>query len=229
MLYELEEQQDVKNVAAGTLVYSKESEELKYTSDVDFQNDLKDSDNKWAIFKVTTLNKDNKATPGESHIFYCSDVSSLSNCGLFEEIECWSIEILAAKTTEVKTFNSMFNETKSSLEQSGTGRSGFIGLDKLDVSGAEDLAWMFNMAFFKQATINSLSGLQLRNNADISYMFFVERNNLSFEALNGWIVGEAVYLRYSSESKYSIFFIGYDNGENSGKLPEWYNDRLLKK
>ncbi|MBQ2350010.1 MAG: hypothetical protein II393_01895 [Cytophagales bacterium] len=239
LLYELEEQQDVENgadEADRTLVYSKGSKKLQYRNGGDFPNDLKDSKNRWAIFKVTTLNKvKNQEQKGNSHIFYCSDVSTLNNGGLFEEIKCWSIEILAANTQGVKTFYAMFYKTNSSLEQDTKkqNKSGFIGLEKLDVSGAKKLALMFYMALYKQKTVDSLKDWILKNEADISYMFFVQKNTLNFEALNRWIVDGGIvkcegYLRYLIGSKYNIFFQGEDNSQNNDKLPEWYKNRLQK-
>ncbi|MBQ2350306.1 MAG: hypothetical protein II393_03465 [Cytophagales bacterium] len=235
LLYKLTEQQDVKGEEVGTLVYSKENKKLEYRNGVDFQNDLKDSKNKWAIFKVTTLNNEEKE--GEGHIFYCSDVSTLNGRGLFEDIKCWSIEILAAKTTEVKTFDSVFSQTNSLLEQDTKkqNKSGFIGLEKLDVSGAEKLTLMFYMALFKQKTINSLSKWRLRNNADISWMFFVNTDKVvdkdvpDFSALWEWIVEDNVYLVCFNGSKYNTFFQGYYNSEHSGKLPEWYESNFNEK
>ena len=227
LLYKLTEQKD-KQEEAGTLVYSKESEKLKYTNGGDFPKDLKDSNNRWAIFKVTTLKEKGK---GNSYIFYCSDVSSMGNDGLFEKIECWSIEILAAKTTAVETFRSMFKETKSSLEQDTEqqNKPGFIGLEKLDVSGANNLSFMFCMALFKQKTINSLSTLRLQDNAYISKMFFVNGNILSFKTLNEWIEENSGYLGYMFGSKYNIFFQGDDDGQNKDKLPEWYKNKIKQR
>ncbi|MBQ2350240.1 MAG: hypothetical protein II393_03110 [Cytophagales bacterium] len=89
LLYKLTEQKNKQEKEAGTLVYSKESEKLEYKNGDDLPDDLKDSNDRWAIFKVTTLNKvNNQEQKGNSHIFYCSDVSSLSGHGLFEEIDC---------------------------------------------------------------------------------------------------------------------------------------------
>ena len=154
---------------------------------------------------------------------------------MFEEIDCWSIEILAANTQGVETFCAMFYKTNSYLERYVTGhkKSGFIGLEKLNLSGAKNLSMMFYMALFKQETINSLHTWHLRNNADISQMFFVQENSLSFEALNRWIVDGGIlgcegYLRYLAGSKYEVFFKGKDDDKNNDKLPEWYNDRLQK-
>ena len=235
LLYKLTEQKN-KEKEAGILVYSKGSKNLKYTNGGSFPNDLKDSDNKWAIFKVTTLNKDNKATPGESHIFYCSDVSSIVNDGLFKQVRCYSIEILAAQTTEVKNFHSMFYDTKSSLEKDNEqqDKPGFIGLEELDLSSADRLSYMFYKALFKQKTINSLGGLRLRDKAYISYMFYVDtddfggKNCPNFSVLNGWIVENNGYLKYLFGSKYNIFFKGDDDAQNNDKLPEWYENNIKK-
>ncbi|MBQ2350103.1 MAG: hypothetical protein II393_02385 [Cytophagales bacterium] len=236
LLYGLEEQQGVPNGTDGTLVYSPKSKKLQYTNGGSFPKDLKDSDNKWAIFKVTALNKDNKATPGESHIFYCSDVSSLDKYGLFEEIECWSIEILAANTQGVETFRAMFHETKSYLEQDikKPGASGFIGLEKLDLSSAWVLSYMFYNALFKQETINSLRELRLRNGAYIAQMFYVDiskfvgQNGPDFSVLKGWIKRKGSTLVCKIGHKYNIFFKGKDKKQNNDKLPDWYENNIKK-
>ena len=232
LLYKLTEQKN-KEEEAGTLVYSKENEKLQYRNGGDLPDDLKDSDNKWAIFKVTTLK--NKKQKGNSHIFYCSDVSTLNDCGLFEEIDCWSIEILAANTQGVETFCAMFYKTNSYLERCVTGnkKSGFIGLGKLNLSGAKNLSMMFYEALYKQKTVDSLKDWILKNGAEISFMFcvdaskFVDKNAPNFRVLNGWVVGRNVYLICClTISKYNIFFQGDDNGQNNNKLPEWYADRI---
>ena len=238
LLYKLTEQHDVKNRADGTLVYSQKSKELQYRNGGDLPASLKDSDNKWAIFKVTTLKEDNnEEQEGDSHIFYCSDVSSIDNNGLFELVRCWSIEILAANTKKVKDFSFMFKKTKSSLEQDTKkqNKSGFIGLEKLDVSSAKFLMKMFTNALFKQETINSLRRWRLQGNARISKMFYVDINNLvgknvpDFRVLDKWIKKNNVYLEYSRGHKYSIFFKGYDNDKKSDKLlPKWYEDNIKK-
>ena len=228
LLYGLAEQNNKQE--AGTLVCSKGSKKLEYQKGDDFPKDLKDSDNKWAIFKVTTLNDGEKA--GNSHIFYCSDVSSLNSNGLFEAIECWSIEILAANTQRVEDFCNMFKETKSYLEQDTKkpGASGFIGLEELDLSGANNLAAMFRMALFKQKTINSLSELRLQDNANIRQMFYVDKNNFvdengpDFSVLNRWIKGNGVQFGY----RYDIFFQGDYNAQDNDKLPEWCDDKKKK-
>ena len=238
LLYKLTEQKNKQEEEAGTLVYSPKSKELQYRNGGDLPASLKDSDNKWAIFKVTTLKEDNnKKQKGESHIFYCSDVSSIDNNGLFELVRCWSIEILAANTKKVKDFSFMFKKTKSSLEQDTKkqNKSGFIGLEKLDVSSAKFLMQMFKNALFKQKTISSLRRWRLRNNASISKMFYVDINNFvcknvpDFRVLDKWIEKNNVYLEYSRGHKYSIFFKGYDNYKKNDKLlPKWYENNIKK-
>ncbi|MBQ2350295.1 MAG: hypothetical protein II393_03410 [Cytophagales bacterium] len=236
LLYELTEQPDVQEKEVGTLVCSKGNKELQYTKGGDLPDDLKDSDDKWAIFKVTTLKEyNNEKKEGESHIFYCSDVSSFYNNGLFEEVYCWSIEILAANTQSVNNFSYMFYDTNSYLEliDNDPDKPGLIGLDKLDVSEADNLKRMFSEALYKQKTVDSLKDWILKNGAEISFMFcvdaskFVDKNAPNFRVLNGWVVGRNVYLICClTISKYNIFFQGDDNGQNNNKLPEWYADRI---
>ena len=229
LLYKLTEQKN-KEKTAGTLVYSKGSKKLEYTNGGNFPKRLKKFKEKWAIFKVTTLK--NEKQKGNSHIFFCSDVSSIGNNGLFEEIDCWSIEILAANTQRVEDFCNMFKETKSYLEQDTKkpGASGFIGLEELDLSGANNLAAMFRMALFKQKTINSLSELRLQDNANIRQMFYVDKNNFvdengpDFSVLNRWIKGNGVQFGY----RYDIFFQGDYNAQDNDKLPEWCDDKKKK-
>ncbi|MBQ2349840.1 MAG: hypothetical protein II393_00985 [Cytophagales bacterium] len=237
LLYKLTEQKN-KEKTAGTLVYFKGNKKLKYTKGNGLPGNIKKSKQKWAIFKVTTLKEDNnKKQKGDSHIFYCSDVSTLNDCGLFEEVKCWSIKILAANTQGVETFYAMFYKTNSYLERCVTGnkKSGFIGLGKLNLSGAKNLSMMFYEALYKQKTVDSLKDWILKNGADISQMFYVGINNLvdknvpDFRGLDKWIEKNNIYLKYSSGHKYSIFFKGYDNNKKNDKLlPKWYNDRLLK-
>ena len=235
LLYKLTEQKN-KEEEAGTLVYSKENEKLQYRNGGDLPASLKDSDNKWAIFKVTTLREaNNQKQKGDSHIFYCSDVSSLSKFGLFERVMCWSIEILAANTQRVETFCCMFYMTKSYLEQDAKqpGASGFIGLEKLDLSSAKNLEYMLYNALFKQETINSLQTWHLINGPLISKMFymdiskFVDQNAPDFSVLKKWIDKNDVDLEYAIGSKYNIFFQGEDKGQNNDKLPKWYKHRII--
>ncbi|MBQ2350165.1 MAG: hypothetical protein II393_02705 [Cytophagales bacterium] len=241
LLYELEEQPDVSKKEVGTLVYSQKNKKLEYTEDNDLPYNLKDSDNKWAIFKVTTLKKvNNQEQKGDSYIFYCSDVSTLDSHGLFERVRCYSIEILAANTQRVNTFSSMFWYTVSLLEQDTNqpDASGFIGLEKLDLSSAKKLSEMFYMALFKQETIDSLSTWRLLNSAYISQMFYVNKNShiyralyankngLSFRALNEWMVGSEGFLRCPYGSEYNVFFQGQDNKKNKDILPDWYENKI---
>ncbi|MBQ2349838.1 MAG: hypothetical protein II393_00975 [Cytophagales bacterium] len=54
-LYEIEKQQKLKEEAAGTLVLSKDGEELGYTGGNGLPDDIKIDDNKWAIVEITTI------------------------------------------------------------------------------------------------------------------------------------------------------------------------------
>ncbi|MBQ2350239.1 MAG: hypothetical protein II393_03105 [Cytophagales bacterium] len=130
----------------------------------------------------------------------------------------------------------MFYMTTSSLEKDNEqpDASGFIGFEKLDLSSADRLSYMFYRALYKQKTINSLMGLQLRDKAYISYMFYVDtdyfvgKNCPNFSVLNGWIVKNNGYLRYLFGSKYNIFFQGDDDAQNNDKLPEWYKNKITR-
>ncbi|MBQ2350241.1 MAG: hypothetical protein II393_03115, partial [Cytophagales bacterium] len=131
-------------------------------------------------------------------------------------------------------FYSMFYMTTSYLEQDieQPDASGFIGLEKLDLSSAQNLAMMFYEALYKQKTINSLKDWILKNGADISQMFYVDsskflcQNGPDFSVLGGWIKRKDVFLVCSSGSKYEVFFERKDDDKNNDKLPDWYENRI---
>ena len=229
ILVELEEQKKTQqNEDTKTLVFSKTGEGWKCSTNVESNNDLDTSKNRWAIFKVTTLKEDNnKEQEGDSHIFYCSDVSSIQIDGLFKEVHCYSIKILAANTKEVENFSCMFKKTKSSLEQDTKkqNKSGFIGLEKLDVSSAKFLSYMFYMALYKQKTVESLQYLNVKDKACITKMFCATAGDIDFTCLNKWLEGNNNKLRIyvSNVQETENVFFAERSDFNQNKVPNWFS------
>ena len=149
--------------------------------------------NKWIIVKVTTWDDDSKSA-GDSFIFYVDEITCIqdnwfSYC-VFEEIECYSIEIIAANTRAVQNMHGMFYLVESALERdekTDTG-PGLIGLDKLNVENVEDIGSMFFKTIHKQATLDQLKGWRFsgENKVDIGYLFSSKVEGLNFRVLDGW-------------------------------------------
>lgn len=120
----------------------------------------------WIIFKITTCDKGN-AKAGETFIFYVNDINSFGEewefefprmaHGIFYGVECYSIEIMAANTENVKNVMCMFYWTKSHLEQDKDSPSVLIGLDRLNMRCVDYLSYMFCSALYKQSTLDSLA------------------------------------------------------------------------
>ena len=153
----------------------------------------KPDNNKWIIVEITTWDSTNKKA-GNSFVFYVDDIKMVViekfSYGVFEAIKCYSIEIIAANTSAVKSMKFMFHSVRSALEQDGkedTG-PGLIGLDKLNVENVEDIGSMFFTTIHKQATLDQLKGWRFsgENKVDIGYLFSSKVEGLNFRVLDGW-------------------------------------------
>ncbi|MBQ2350009.1 MAG: hypothetical protein II393_01890, partial [Cytophagales bacterium] len=221
ILVELEEQKKTQqNEDTKTLVFSKTGEGWKCSTNGEPNNDLNTSKNRWAIFEVTTLK--NEKQEGDSHIFYCSNVSSIQIYGLFKEVRCYSIKILAANTKEVENFSNMFCGAYSLLEQNGAEESGFIGLEKLDLSSANSLQRMFFNTLFVQKTVESLQYLNLKDKADITEMFCATVGNIDFTCLNKWLEDNNNKLCIYVSNVQNVFFAERSDF-NQNKVPNWFS------
>ena len=189
--------------------------------------------NKWIIVKVTILNDDSDCAGG-SFIFYVDDIKSVKDensdhYGVFEEIKCYSIKIIAANTRGVEDMKCVFFQVHSALEEDGKKESGpgLIGLDKLNVENVKNIDWMFCSAIHKQATLDQLQEWRFSgdNKVGISCLFNATEKGLDFSILNGW---------RSSTKKGTVFFIAssFSNGhvfvdsnnKKDSTLPAWFGN-----
>ena len=119
----------------------------------------------------------------------------------------------------------MFFNTNSYLELTDNDpyKSGLMWLDKLDVSGAENLSGMFSEALYKQKTVDSLRNWNIKNGALIEYMFYTINIYINFTVLNKCCDNvNDIYTSSSTEEHiYNTFFAEGNIKKNKDKLPIW--------
>ena len=151
------------------------------------------NNNKWIIVKVTTWDE-NSEGDGDSFIFYVDDITSIAGedrpYGVFDNIKCYSIEIIAANTSAVQNMHGMFYFVESALEKEMEEDivPGLVGLDKLNVENVTSMSFMFTMAIHKQATLEQLKKWRFsgENKVDIRCLFASKVEGLNFRVLDGW-------------------------------------------
>ena len=190
------------------------------------------NNNKWIIVKVTTL-KVNTECAGDSFIFYVDDINSVKDensvpYGVFKQIKCYSIKIIAANTRAVESMECMFYVVNSALEKDmgiDTG-PGLIGLDKLNVENVKNIDWMFSSAIHKQATLDQLKEWRFSggNKVSIGCLFNATEKGLDFSILNGWsssTKNETVFFRAKKLLGGSVFVDSVD--EKVFTAPSWFD------
>ena len=196
-----------------------------------FKDDKCDSGkNKWIIVKVTTLQEGSKSA-GDSFIFYVDDITSIRDngfsYGVFEEIKCYSINIIAANTRAVEDMIGMFYNVNSALEQDKGEKTapGLIGLDKLNVENVEDIKFMFSSAIHKQATLNQLKKWRFsgENKVDIGYLFSSGVEGLKFRVLDGWSSAKKCGTVYFWQDSLSLENVFVSNKIYKFTAPRWYD------
>ena len=155
---------------------------------------------------------------------------NVSSYGVFEDIECYSIKIIAANTSALKSMKSMFFNVTSALERDGkedTG-PGLIGLDKLNVENVEDISMMFYHAIYKQTTLEQLKKWRFSGEKDvcITNLFASPVKYLDFAVLNDWNEptnkGAVSFTRADWFTSRKVFVDS--NNEEDFKRPIWYNN-----
>jgi hypothetical protein len=184
--------------------------------------------NKWIIVKVTTLQEDSKSA-GDSFIFYVDDIKDASRFGVFDNIKCYSIEIIAANTSAAQNMWGVFFCVKSALEQDNEKdtATGLIGLEKLNVENVKNINWIFYNAIHKQATLNQLKKWRFsgNNKVDITNLFSSLVKDLDFSVLNGWNESTnkgAVSFLQLVDSAEKVFV--KSNNKNDFNPPRWYDN-----
>jgi hypothetical protein len=189
--------------------------------------------NKWIIVKVTTWDE-NSEGDGDSFIFYVDEIKSVKDnynnfYGVFYNIECYSIEIIAANTRAAQDMHSMFYHVESALEKDmGKGTAaGLIGLDKLNVENVTSLRWTFSGAIHKQVTLNQLKEWRFsgENKVDIGCLFSSRVEGLNFRVLDGWNKNEndepVVFFIAKNYSLENVF--DQSGKEENFTAPKWYD------
>jgi hypothetical protein len=189
--------------------------------------DCNPNNNKWIIVKVTTLDE-NLQDAGDSFIFYVDDIDSFNRNGVFEEIKCYSIKIIAANTRAVESMECMFYHVESALEKDWyEDTPGLIGLDKLNVEDVSNIVMMFCGAIYKQATLNQLKKWRFSSGHGvlITNLFYSTVKWLDFAVLDDWDTntnkGDVVFIRLKDSPSTNVFV--QDNNENDFAPPRWYN------
>ena len=189
--------------------------------------DCKPGGNKWIIVEVTTL-KDDSEGVGGSFIFYVDDIDSFNRNGVFEEIKCYSIKIIAANTRAVESMECMFYHVESALEKDWYENTpGLIGLDKLNVEDVSNIVMMFCDAIYQQATLNQLKEWRFSSGHSvlITNLFCSTVKGLNFSVLDDWDThttkGDVVFIRLKDSPSKDVFV--QDNNENDFAPPRWYN------
>ena len=193
-----------------------------------FKDDKCDSGkNKWIIVKVTTLQEGLEGA-GDSFIFYVDEIESVDGTGVFEEIWCYSIEIIAANTRAAQDMYGMFYHVESGLEKD-MGKDivpGLIGLDKLNVENVTNLRWMFCMAIHKQATLEQLKKWRFsgKKSVCITNLFSSKVKGLNFSVLNGWSSAKKCGTVYFWQDSLSLEKVFVNDTKYIFTAPSWYND-----
>ena len=191
----------------------------------------KPDNNKWIIVEVTTWDSTNKKA-GDSFIFYVDDIAHVTEkevCyGVFEEIKCYSIEIIAANTSAVQNMWGVFYYVKSALEQDGKGDTGpgLIGLDKLNVENVTNISMMFYKAIHKQATLSQLGKWRFSGaeSVMVTNLFLSTVKWLNFTVLNGWSKSTNNETVYFWRGYFDIETIFVDGKKYNFTPPNWYKD-----
>ena len=193
--------------------------------------DCNPDNNKWIIVKVITWNSKNKKA-GDSFIFYVDEITLIQDnafsYGVFENIRCYSIDIIAANTSAVESMKKMFFKVKSALEQNGKGDTtpGLIGLDKLNIENVEDIGSMFFNTIHKQATLDQLKGWRFsKSSVRVTNLFHATVAGLDFTILNGWRnakkCGTVSFTREHWSTSEKVFV--KNGNKNDFTAPKWYN------
>ena len=185
---------------------------------------------KWIIVKVTTMSKDSKGV-WNSYIFYVDNITNVGGAGgVFENVRCYSIEIIAANTSNMDGMYSMFAEVESALEQDGKEDigPGLIGLDKLNVKNVVRLHWMFYNAIHKQVTLKQLEKWRFlgKSKVRITKLFYSKVEGLDFRVLDGWNKTEDDGpVAFFIAKAYPLENVFVQSGkEKDFTAPGWYND-----
>ena len=222
--------QKVKENGSGVLsvTCSGNNWEITNSKGDKFNDDNCDSDdNKWIIVEVLTLQEGSEGA-WDSFIFYVDDITSFAGTGVFEEIECYSIDILAANTSAVENMGSMFCQVTSALEKDmkKDAGPGLIGLDKLNVENVTGMSFMFYRTIHKQATLDQLKKWRFsgENDVCIAALFASQVEGLNFTVLDDWnntTHGEIVPFLRGGLNPETVFV---DSNEYKFTAPRWYGD-----
>ncbi len=206
--------------------------EITYSKENKFKNNACDSSkNKWIIVKVTTWDE-NSEGDGDSFIFYVDDITSIAGedrpYGVFDNIKCYSIEIIAANTSAVQNMHGMFYFVESALEKDMEEDTtpGLIGLDKLNVENVTSMSFMFTMAIHKQATLEQLKKWRFsgENKVDIRCLFSSKVAGLDFTILNGWSSATKNGTVSFSRGFFSPETVFVGRNEYKFTAPSWYDN-----
>ena len=185
------------------------------------------NNNEWIIVKVITWDENSKSV-GDSFIFYVDEITRINGISIFYNIKCYSIGIIAANTSAVKSMSFMFSGTTSALEQDGKEDTapGLIGLEKLNVENVKDISLMFFQAIHKQTTLNQLKKWHFsgENKVEISALFNATVKGLDFTILDGWsnpTHGETVYFWRGYLNIENIFV---NDKEDKFTKPRWFGN-----
>ena len=184
--------------------------------------------NKWIIVKVITWDDDSKSA-GDSFIFYVDEIKNVNGTSVFESIRCYSIDIIAANTSAVKSMSFMFRGTTSALEldEKEDTAPGLIGLDKLNVENVEDISMMFYHAIHKQTTLKQLGKWRFSGEKSVFINCSIKSTvkGLDFAVLNDWNEptnkGAVSFTRASWSTSEQVFV--ESGSKEDFTAPRWYN------
>jgi hypothetical protein len=184
------------------------------------------NNNKWIIVKVITMNKNSKGVLN-SFIFYMDDIDSFNRNGVFEEIKCYSIDIIAANTSAVQDMYGMFYHVESALEKDMKKDTspGLIGLKKLNVENVTTLRWTFSGAIHKQVTLKQLKKWRFsgKNKVDIGCLFSSKVEGLNFRVLDGWSSAKKSKTFYFWQESLSLEQVFVNDKRYKFTPPIWYD------